>query len=721
MRCRGGKCSILLGLVVLLSACSESTWNNPYPKSQREANIYYSSFDERPKHLDPARSYTSSEWAFLAQIYEPPLQYHFLKRPYELTTLTAASMPQIIAVDAEGNPPGEHAEAAFTDYIIEIRPGILFQPHPAFAKNASGDALYTKAWEGLEKAHTLADFPQHDTRELKAADYVYQIKRLAFSRLHSPISALMGEHILGFTEFTAAADKLYEASKKGSEGSEPWVDLRQIDMEGLEVLDDYRFRIRVKGRYPQFIYWLGMNFFAPMPWEAERFYAIPGLEEKNITLNWFPIGTGPFYLSENNPNLRMVLEKNPNFHGETYPTEGEESDHVNGMLDDAGKALPLIDRAIYSLDKESIPRWNKFLQGYYDVSGIGSDAFDQAVQFGTGGEAELTDAMAEKGIDLQTSVATSIFYFGFNMKDPVVGGDSERARLLRQAISIAIDYEEFISIFRNGRGEAAQGLLPPGIFGYRAGEAGINPVTYRIEEGRPQRRPIEEAKQLLARAGYPNGIDSETGKQLILYFDTTATGPDSKAMLNWYRKQFEKIDIELVIRASDYNRFQDKMSKGTAQLFTWGWNADYPDPENFFFLLYGPHSRVDHHGENAANYSNPEFDRLFDTMKYLPNGDERQQVIDRMMEILRHDAPWVWGFYPVDYVLLHGWYHNAKPNLMANNTLKYKRVDAVQRAESRENWNKPIVWPIVLLLVVLLVSLIPAWIVYRRHERSSAR
>ena len=237
-----------------------------------------------------------------------------------------------------------------------------------------------------------------------------------------------------------------------------------------------------------------------------------------------------------------------------------------------------------------------------------------------------------------------------------------------------------------------------------------------------QRRPIEEAKALLEQAGYPGGIDPETGKSLILYYDVTATGPDSTALLNWFRKQFQKIGIDLVIRASDYNRFQDKMQKGTGQIFSWGWNADYPDPENFFFLLYGPHARAgEEHGENAANYSNPEFDRLFERMKYLPDGEERQQVIDRMIGIVRNDAPWAWGFYPVDYALYHNWYGNTKPNLMANNTLKYRRIDPAERDRLRREWNQPVLWPVILLVVVLLASLVPAIMVYRRHEKGTAR
>jgi ABC-type oligopeptide transport system, periplasmic component len=90
------------------------------------------------------------------------------------------------------------------------------------------------------------------------------------------------------------------------------------------------------------------------------------------------------------------------------------------------------------------------------------------------------------------------------------------------------------------------------------------------------------------------------------------SGPDSKARLNWLRKQFNKLNIQLVIRGTDYNRFQEKMRNGNAQMFMWGWNADYPDPENFLFLLYGKNAKAVHGGENAANYQNELFDALFE-------------------------------------------------------------------------------------------------------------
>ena len=68
--------------------------------------------------------------------------------------------------------------------------------------------------------------------------------------------------------------------------------------------------------------------------------------------------------------------------------------------------------------------------------------------------------------------------------------------------------------------------------------------------------------------------------------------PERKPELDWMVKQFAKIGIQLEVRATDNNQFQDKVRKGTHQVFWLGWLADYPDAENFLFLLYGPNSKT---------------------------------------------------------------------------------------------------------------------------------
>ncbi|MBF6056919.1 ABC transporter substrate-binding protein [Thiomicrorhabdus heinhorstiae] len=716
---------VLLSLIpVTASAGFFGIWNIPYDSSEMESKTLFSSFSSPPKHLDPVISYNSNEWSIISQIYEPPLQYHYLKRPYTLEPLTLQKMPEVRYLNADLQEVGaEDPQVAYSEYNFELKHAIRFQPHPAFALLKNGHFRYLDLTaEQLHGIDSPSDFTYQSTRELIADDYIYAIKRMALRQNHSPILDAMKQYIVGLDEFSEKMTAAYSQLLKQNSSSKDttFFDLRDKSIKGIQAIDKYRYKILVKGVYPQFLYWLSMNFFAPIPWEAVRFYKQRPLLEKNLTLDTYPVGTGAFYLAENNPNRRMRLLRNSNFSHETYPNDGLAENADPALLSDAGKPLPFLDEVVYSLEKESVPLWNKFLQGYYDASGVGSDSFDQAVSVSSSGSMSLTTAMKEKGIQFLNEVEPTIFYFGFNMADPVVGGYDEKHRKLRQAVSIAINFEEYISIFLNGRGLAAQSPIPPGIFGHQNGEAGVNPYVYEWQQGRPQRKSIDEAKRLLAEAGYPDGKDSD-GSSLKLYYDTAATGPDSKALLNWYRKQFAKLGIELVIRATDYNRFQDKVRGAKVQMFSWGWNADYPDPENFLFLLYGGNAAINTNGSgiNSSNYDNPEFDRLFLRMKTLQNGPERLEIIEQMLEMLRKDAPWAWGFSPKSLALYHAWLQNMWANPLANNTLKYKNVDVQQRLNALQQWNQPVVWPLILAVILLILLVVPVRHAYKRRQNQT--
>lgn len=688
---------IFILLSICLAGCDKYPWNDPYPNESPVANTLYSFFTERPKHLDPARSYTESEWTIIAQIYEPPLQYHYLKRPYVLEPLTAAALPEVRYFGKNGEILSDKSDptlVAYTDYIIRIKPGTYYQMHPAFAKDMEGKFRYHHlSIQDAEHYYRLSDFKELGTRELIAEDFVYQIKRLAEPHLGSPIFGLMSRYIEGLTELRATLLKAIDNHPEKLE-----LDLRAYPLSGVAVIDRYSYKVRIKGKYPQFKYWLSMPFFAPVPWEVAQFYAQPGLEEHNISLDWYPVGTGPFMLTENNPDRRMTLIKNPKFRLEYYPSEGSAEDIANGLLADAGKRLPMIDKVIFTLEKENIPQWNKFLQGYYDTSGISSDNFGSAIHFSPNGGVGVTDRLREQGIRLQTAVAPSVWYWGFNMLDETVGGYTDKARHLRKAISMAFDVEEFLSIFMNSRGTLATGPLPPDIFGYET-------------EPKFERSNLEKARQLLKSAGIAEGT--------TFYIDAVVSGnPDEIAEQAWVQEQFAKIGLNVVIRGTDYNRFQEKVRLGTVQMFFQGWHGDYPDPENFLFLLYGPNASVYHEGVNGVNYNNPEYNRLFEKMRTMSDTPERLQVIQKMIDILQLDTPWIWGFYPKSYALRHNWVRVGKPSAVANNTLKYIRIDPVLRASARVLWNQPILWPLWLFLIMILIVVLPAviWLWRKEHH-----
>jgi len=105
-------------------------------------------------------------------------------------------------------------------------------------------------------------------------------------------------------------------------------------------------------------------------------------------------------------------------------------------------------------------------------------------------------------------------------------------------------------------------------------------------------------------------------------------------------------------------------------------------------------------------------------MQAMPNSPERLAVIEKMLEIVRKDAPWVWGFYPKSIALVHDWFHNVVPNAMANNTLKYKRIDPVQRFDRQQVWNRPVLWPLLMIAVVVSLLIWGLREAYRRRQSS---
>ena len=323
----------------LFSGCH--TPNNPYRSGDAGKNIFYTTFTEPPKHLDPAKAYSSDEYDLIGQIYEPLLQYHYLKRPYELIPLTAEKVPMPLYIGKDGgrlSPEAPQEKIWKVIYEIRIRKGIMYAPHPAFARESNGVPAYSKVTgKDLPGVEGVKDFPIKGSRELKAGDYMLEVMRLADPVIESPILPILEKYILGLSEYSALLRKdLEEIRRERKRARGPaynqTVDEREnpiaLDygkhrMPGIEKVDDYTFRIILKAKYPQFVYWLAMPFFSPVPAEALEFYSQGALADRNITIDRFPVGTGPYMMDVYNPNMEIILARNTAFHVEPYPEDGE--------------------------------------------------------------------------------------------------------------------------------------------------------------------------------------------------------------------------------------------------------------------------------------------------------------------------------------------------------------------------------------------------------------
>ena len=730
---------LLAGVALLATACD----NNPWPSQAAATNTLFTAVIENsPRHLDSTASYWSNETTFTYQILEPLYGYHYLKRPFQLVAKSAAAVVKPHYIDKNGQPlpddaPGELVAESI--YDVAIKPGILYQPHPAFAKDEQGRYRYHTMKQGeLGERRKPQDFEQQGTRELVADDFVYALKRQATTRITAPIFSTFAEYLIGlkaYGDLIKQEDAKLRQGLDPSSQDRPFLDFRKWPLAGASAPEKHLLRMRIKGKYPQWSYWMQLTFLAPVPWEADAFYAQPGMAEHALTMDSWPIGTGAYMMWENVKDRRHVMKRNPNYRGEPYPCEGEPEDKAAGRLDDCGKTMPFIDTIVATVEREEISRKGKFRQGFYDLEVFERTDTGMDYLVGMQDSEAVREEYLQKGFRLNRGSDVNSYFIAFNMLDPVIGDGPDgsaaeqraRNRKLRQAISIAMDWEEYSKVFPRKAGQTAQGPLPPGIFGSREGtQEGLNPLTHKWitskEGGKPVRLPMDAAKKLMVEAGYPDGRDVKTGKPLVLNYDVyyPAT-PERKPEIDWVVRQFAKIDIQLEVRATDNSQFQDKVRKGKYQVFWLGWNADYPDAENFMFLFTTAAGKTKFDGENTSNYANPVFDKLFDRMKLLDDGPEKQQLIDEMVAIVRNDAPWTMGFFPYASAAAQQWVHNFKPAVLFRDNGRYLRLDTPQRVAALGSWNRSVWWPVTLVLVAVLALVWVARRQLRQRERTNAR
>lgn len=643
-----------LASVVLLTAfLTACGGNNPYPP-EGNTLIGYAALAEDPRTLDPAQVSDTTSAEILTQIYDSLYQNAYLDRPYKVEPALASGYPEKRIFQESIVEKGVVKKVARMEYVVRLRDDIFFQDDPCF--------------------------PQGKGRRVVAKDVVYAIKRLADPTVQSTGYWLVSGKIKGIDEFFKKAAAAGKADYS-----------REI--EGLRALDERTVKITLTEPYPAFIFVLSMPYTAPVAREAVEYYSTSGRNG----FSRHPVGTGAYRLKSWRRQHRIVLEKNPTFRKVYYPSTGAPGDREKVLLADAGKRLPFLDEVWYTIISAGQPAWLLFQQGYLDASGIPQEQFDRVITKNL----ELSDDFIKKGISLEIASNLDVFYIAFNMRDPVLG----KNKYLRQALSLAYDTDLYNEIFLNGRAINAQGPLPPGVFGYDPDFK--NPW---------KSHDLAKAKELLAKAGYPGGMDAKTGKQLELTYDIGSDSTRAREAATFDMRCFEQLGIRMKLQVNTFSQFLERTYKGTYQMTSSGWLADYPDPENFLQLLYGPNAPPN---PNHSAFSNPEYDLLYERIKVMEDTPERKDLIRKMVGIAVEECPWIFNIHSPSYVLRHSWYKNGKSHSISGNYKKYLGIDAEARGTYRKAENRPDYAILFYALGLLVIIAAPAMaITYLRKRRS---
>jgi ABC-type transport system substrate-binding protein len=511
-------------------------------------------------------------------------------------------------------------------YTLRVKPGIYFADDPAF--------------KGRK-------------RELTAGDYVYAIKRVMDPRLSAPLLSEIEGNVAGADEALARARK---ANKFDYDAP----------IAGLRELDRYTLQITLTHPFYTFIYNLA-------DCRVSCAVAREVVEHYGDDIISHPVGTGPYRLTSWKRSSKMVFEANPNFREEYFDGEPAAGDKYGEeiLARMKGKRLPAIGRVEISVIEETQPRWLAFLNGEHDLLFLLPEEFANMVIPNN----QLAPNLKKRGLIALQEPALDLTYAYFNMKDPLVGGYAPEKVALRRAITLGYNTQDEIRIIRKNQAIPAQAPYSPGVAGYdpdfRTSANEYNPA---------------KAKALLDMFGYVDRDgdgyrEMPDGSPLVLRRGSTPAARDQQFDELWVRSM-DEIGIKMAVRKAKWPDLLKEAYQGKLMMWQLGAAAAKPDAEDTFTDLYGPNAAPK---VNLANFALPEFDRLFEKARVMPDSPERTRVYQEMTRLVVAYAPWRLHVHRIRTDLWYPWLIGyRRPLVLTSNAWKYVDIDlAVQQAANR--------------------------------------
>ncbi len=561
-----------------------------------------------PKSLDPVEGSTTYDNMACVQIYETLLTNKYTD-PLKYEPLLLTEMPT-----SPDNGKTWH---------FHLKPGVLFYDPYTYPNEFAKEPI----------------FDGSRTRAITADDVFYSLKRLADEEYELENWWLVKDTILGFNEFkdeqNAAAEFDYSAP-----------------VEGFRKISDLEFEIELTQPVYRFNYVLGMFQTSIVAHEAVDTFGDDFFRH--------PVGTGPFVFESWTPKKDMALVANPKYHDVYYPARDEWSseDRRRRLHRPAGKQVPFVDRLEFMMFPQDQPMWLEFQAGNIGYTQVPDEFFPQAFDKRT---KELLPDQSARGVSGHSDRLLDFIFRGFNMEDPVVGGYGEKAKALRQAISLAMDLNEFNETFYSGLNVVYDGPIPPGLDGH--------PEDGRAA-GAYQGPNLALARQKMNEAGYPNG----EGLAPIKYLANR--GGNSPEQTELMERQLARIGVRLDVQLVDFSTLIESVNKKNAPIFSFAWSSDYPDGENNLALFYGPNEAP---GANHYNYKRAEYDALYERILTMSPGEERTAIYEQMRDMLLEDVPYIGSMARERHYTINEWLLNCRPTERYYSWFKFLDVDDSKR------------------------------------------
>ena len=375
-------------------------------------------------------------------------------------------------------------------------------------------------------------------------------------------------------------------------------------IESVTATGEHELEIVLKRKTAPFLSYLAISMFGiASPAAIEQYGA--GIGEN-------PVGTGPFKFDEWNRNNTITLSKN-----EEYWMDGK----------------PYLDQVIYQVIPENSARLNALQTGEIDIVD-GMNASDTTIVEDT------------EGIELLKRPSFNIGYMAFNMeKEPF---DDP---LVRQAINMAIDKEEIVEAFYNGLADPATSPLPPSLWSH---DESLEKYDYNVEE----------AKKLLAEAGYEDGFTTE----LHTMSNPRPYLPEPMKIAEAIQSDLAEIGITADIVSSEWATYLEDTKNGKHSMAMYGWTGVMADPDNFLYPNLSK-TNAEVPAQNIAFYKSDEFTSLITEARETIDQDKRTELYQQAQQLFQEDSPWVMLAYTTPPLAQSDYVGDYNPHPMSNDLM----------------------------------------------------
>jgi peptide/nickel transport system substrate-binding protein/oligopeptide transport system substrate-binding protein len=395
----------------------------------------------------------------------------------------------------------------------------------------------------------------------------------------------------------------------GIKGAQDFIDGKANSVEGIKAVDNSTVQFTLNQADVTFLNKIALNFAFIVPKEE--------VEKAGENFGHVPVGTGPFKLKEWQAGQFLLFERNPD-----YFYEG----------------LPYLDQVRIEVGVEPDVALLRLEKGEIQLMGDPPPGADWA--------RISADAAWAKRIERQPQVST--VYIAINTTIPPF--DNLK---VRQALNHAIDKQRIVQL-SNGRGTAANQILPPLMPGYDKDYAG-----YEYDP--------EKAKALLAEAGFPNGFETT--------IECISVEPQPK-LCESFQQDLDKVGIKLTINTLAAPNVIENAGNGKNPL-TWSgglaWIQDYPDPDDFYAPILGCDSNTPG-GWNWSRYCNEELHKKSLELLAMTDRAKRLEEYQPFFRALMDDAVWV-PVFNGEYTIAHAENFHGQPTFThAEHLFRYETM-----------------------------------------------